>query len=280
VRRTLSTLRLLRVCPLSLALTALAPTLASATPSTTYWAPTVATCQAKYTPHITYDTYYGKGTPPPGAGATAYPIDTGLTMGLLPTDKFQVEGGYDLLLPSIDPTFFFLNFKACTPESSLFKGSPSLGGGIYNWGFKQDVTDYNILYFVGQKTLPFGGYISAGFYHGNSDVLFTNSDGNIAKTGGLFGWSSPDIAVGLKGLQKIDVIADVQTGKNVLGGGGFGAELYFNDYIDLIVGPVWYTDSKLQPGGASHLWTTQIDVDIPLGKAPAKTAALKHFIRP
>src|SRR5205085_9695524 len=88
----------------------------------TYWAPTVATCQAEYTPHITCDTYYGKGTPPPGAGAPAYPIDTGLTMGLLPTDKFQVEGGYDVLLPSSDPTFFFLNFKACTPESSLFKG--------------------------------------------------------------------------------------------------------------------------------------------------------------
>jgi hypothetical protein len=49
----------------------------------------------------------------------------------------------------------------------------------------------------------------------------------------------------------------------------------------LIVGPVWYTDSKLQPGGASHLWTTQIDVDIPLGKAPPKAAALTpHMMRP
>ena len=45
---------------------------------------------------------------------------------------------------------------------------------------------------------------------------------------------------------------------------------YFNDYVDLIVGPVFYLDSKLQPGGAAHLWTTQIDVDIPLGKAPKK----------
>jgi len=68
---------------------AFAPTLAFATPSTTYWAPSVATCQAKGVPHITYDTYYGKGTPPPGAGAPAYPIDTGLTMGVLPWDKVQ-----------------------------------------------------------------------------------------------------------------------------------------------------------------------------------------------
>jgi hypothetical protein len=271
---------LARICSLGAVLGTVAPSVASATPSTTYWAPTVATCQGKYTPHVTYDTYYGKGTPPPGAGAPAYPIDTGLTMGLLPTSKLQAEGGYDMLLPSTDPLFVFLNFKACTPESSLFKGSPSLGGGIYNWGFKKDITDYNVLYFVGQKTLPFGGYLSAGIYHGTNDVLFTNSDGNLTKTGGLFGWSSPDIPIGLAGLQKILVIADVQTGKNVLGGGGVGATLYFNDYIGLIVGPVWYTDSKLQPGGSSHLWTTQIDVDIPLGKAAPKAAALKHMIRP
>jgi hypothetical protein len=245
---------------------AFVPTLAFATPSTTYWAPSVATCQGKYLPHITYDTYYGKGTPPPGAGAPAYPIDTGLTMGVLPWDKVQAEVGYDVLLPSSDPIFFFLNAKLCTPESSLFKGSPAISVGIYNLGFRKDVTDYNVLHVMFQKTLPVGGYISAGFYHGMSDVLFTNSDGKIVKNGVMVGWSSPDIKVGLKGLEKIDIIADVQTGKNVLGAGGFGATIYFNDYVDLIVGPVFYFDSKLQPGGASHLWTTQLDIDIPLGK--------------
>src|SRR6266496_1908909 len=95
---------------------------ALATPSTTYWAPSTASCQAKYVPHVTYDTYYTKGTPPPGAGAPTYPIDTGLTMGILPSSKLQAEIGYDLLLPSANPTFFFLNGKICTPESSLFKG--------------------------------------------------------------------------------------------------------------------------------------------------------------
>jgi hypothetical protein len=70
-----------------------------------------------------------------------------------------------------------------------------------------------------------GGYISAGIYHGMSDALFTNSDGKIVKTGAMVGWSSPDIKVGLKGLEKIDIIADIQTGKNVVGGGGFGAAI-------------------------------------------------------
>ena len=248
---------------------AFVPTPAVATPSTTYWAPSVATCQAKYVPHITYDTYYGKGTPPPGAGAATYPIDTGLTMGVLPWDKVQAEVGYDLLLPSADPIFLFLNAKVCTPESSLFKGSPGISVGIYNVGFHKDVTDYNVLHLMFQKTLPVGGYIAAGIYHGLSDALFTNSDGEVVKTGAMVGWSSPDIKVGLKGLQKIDIIADIQTGKNVLGGGGFGATIYFTDTVSLIVGPVFYFDRKLQPGGARYLWTTQLDIDIPLGKTKA-----------
>ena len=245
------------------------PTLAFATPSTTYWAPSVATCQAKYVPHITYDTYYGKGTPPPGAGAPAYPIDTGLEMGILPWHKFQAEVGYDALLPSSDPVFLFLNAKVCTPESSLFKGSPAISVGIYNVGFRKNATDYNVVHLMFQKTLPVGGYIAAGLYHGMSDVLFTNSDGEIVKTGAMVGWFSPDIKVGLKGLQKINLTADIQTGKNVLGGGGVGVYFYFNDYVSLLVGPVFYFDSKLQPGGASHLWTTQLDIDIPLGKTKA-----------
>src|SRR5215813_6751508 len=108
------------------------PSIAFATPSTSYWAPSVATCQGKGVPHVTYDTYYTKGVPPPRAGAPTYPIDTGLTMGVLPGNKIQAEVGYDVLLPSTDPTFFFLNGKVCTPESSMFKGSPAIGVGMYN----------------------------------------------------------------------------------------------------------------------------------------------------
>ena len=235
------------------------PTMASATPSTTYWAPSVATCQAKGVPQITYDTYSGKDS--------AYPIDTGLTIGILPGDKVQAEIGYDVLLPGANPTQFYVNGKICIPEKAMGKGSPAIGVGIYNVGFKKDVTNYDAVYVMVQKSLPFGGYIAGGFYHGTPTALFTSSEGKEAKNGALVGWASPDIKIGLTGLQKILFIGDIQTGKNVLGGGGFGADIYFNDYIGLIVGPVFYTDSKLQPGQAKHLWTAQIDIDIPLGKA-------------
>jgi hypothetical protein len=86
----------------------------------------------------------------------------------------------------------------------------------------------------------------------------------------MIGWTSPDIKIGLKGLQKLTIAADIQTGKNVLGGGGVGVNVYINDVVSLLVGPVFYTDAALQPGRAGHLWTTQLDIDIPLGRSPRK----------
>jgi len=82
----------------------------------------------------------------------------------------------------------------------------------------------------------------------------------------MVGFFSPDIPVGLKGLKKINLTADIQTGKNVLGAWGFGAYFYFTDTMSLLTGPVFYLDKNLQPGGRKFLWTVQLDVDIPLGR--------------
>jgi hypothetical protein len=242
----------------------LVPSFAGATPSTTYWAPSTANCQALGVPHVTYDTYFGKGPAAGSAGAPNYPMDTGLTMGVLPSKKVQAEVGFDLLLPSPDP--LFLNTKLCMPESALFKGSPSLGAGIYNLGFKEGVTDYNVLHFMAQKAIGGTGYI-AGLYHGlGTESLFTNSEGKVVRTGFMAGFFSPDINVGVKGLEKINFTADVQTGKNVLGAGGAGVYFYFTDTISLLTGPVFFFDKALQPGGRRMLWTFQLDVDVPLGR--------------
>jgi hypothetical protein len=79
---------------------ALIPVAAQATPSTTYWAPSTASCQARGVPHVTYDTYFWKGPPAGAQGAPGYPIDTGVTTGFLPFNKVQGEVGFDVLLPS------------------------------------------------------------------------------------------------------------------------------------------------------------------------------------
>ena len=242
----------------------LLPLTASATPSSTFWAPSTASCQSYGVPHITYDTYFAKGPSAGGAGAPNYPVDTGLTMGLLPFEKIQGEVGFDLLLPTEDP--FLLNGKLCTPESSMFGGSPGVSFGIYNFGFKKDVTDYNVMHIMLQKTIPgIGGYISLGVYHGLNKTLLTNSDGNVVQSGFMAGFLSPEININLQGLKKINFTADVQTGKNVLGAWGGGLYLFFSDNISLLTGPVFFFDRNLQPGKKDYLWTAQIDVDIPLG---------------
>jgi len=159
----------------------------------------------------------------------------------------------------------FLNFKLCTPESSLFAGSPGISVGVYNVGFKEDVTDYNVLHLMFQKTLPVGGYVAAGVYHGFNSVLLTSSGGDVNKTGAMIGWGSPDIQIGRRGLRKINFAADIQTGKNVLGAWGFGSYVYFADNVSLLVGPVFFLDESLQPGGSKYLFTAQLDIDIPFG---------------
>jgi len=246
------------------ALIVMVPAVAHATPSTTFWAPSTASCQARGVPHVTYDTYFWKGPAVGSQGAPGYPIDTGLTAGLLPFKKLQAEAGFDVLLPSPEP--LFVNAKLCTPESSLFAGSPGISFGFYNVGFKQDVTNYDVLHVMAQKSLPFGGYVAAGVYHGFNETLFTNSDGKVVKTGAMIGAGSPDIQIGLKGLKKINVVGDVQTGKNVLGAWGFGPNIYFADNVSLLVGPVFFFDKNLQPGASKYMWTAQLDVDIPLGR--------------
>jgi hypothetical protein len=250
---------------LALVVISTSASLALATPSTTYWAPSTASCQAWGVPHVTYDTYFGKGPAAGSQGAPNYPIDTGLTVGFLPGKKVQGEAGFDLLLPSDYPAYF--NAKLCTPESSLFAGSPGIGFGIYNVGTKGDVSNYNVIHLMFQKSLPGGsGYVAAGLYHGLNETLFTNSEGKVVRTGAMVGFFSPDINVGVKGLKKINLTADVQTGKNVLGAWGFGAYFYFTDTVSLLTGPVFFFDKSLQPGGRSWLWTAQLDVDIPLGR--------------
>ena len=253
-----------------------------ATPSTTYWAPSTTYVQPFLVPHITYDNYFWKG-----AGA-AYPNDTGITIGVLPWDKLQLEIGYDLFLPTQDPLLFLLNAKLGTPENTFFNGSPSLAAGIFGMGIKgksstDPGTSYDILYGQIQKNLPFGGYVSAGGYYGaGTKELWQVSatDTKVHRAGFMGAISSPDINVNLPGLKKLIVVADVQSGKNIYGAAGGGVYFYFNDLIDILTGPVYFFDSALQPGEKHWLWTVQLDVDIPFKAAPPAPPPAAETIAP
>ena len=231
---------------------------AQATPSTVYWAPSTPYLQPFGVLHVTYDTYFGDG---------AYPIDVGLTMGVLPFDKLQLEVGFDLFYPTIsgDEAMVFpiqLNAKVGTPEDKLFAGQPGWSVGIYAVGFEEDVNDYNILYAMIGKTLGPAGTFSVGGYYGLNGDLMRNASGGEARVGVMAGWSSPAIDVPL--IDKLLLAADVQSGDNAFGAVGGGVYFYFTPAIDLLTGPVYFFESSLQPGGSSWLWTLQLDVDLNL----------------
>ena len=244
---------------------------ARATPSTTYWAPSTTYVQPFAVPHITYDTYFGKGILAGQDGSPIYPVTTGIEIGVLPWQAINLEIGFDLLLPSEDPLLF--NAKLGTPEDTFFPGSPSLAIGVFGVGTKGDATNYDCLTAMVQKNLPWGGYIAAGAYYGaGAEVLWTSSDGNVNRVGFLGAISAPDININIPGLKKIVPVADIQTGKNVFGAAGLGLYFYFTDSIDLLTGPVFFFDKDLQPGHSSFLWTVQVDIDVTLFSSPPAPA--------
>src|SRR4051812_28835019 len=193
---------------------------ARATPSTTFWAPSNTAIQPFLVPHISYDTYFWNKPAEGSTGSPIYPVTTGLTMGVLPWDGLQLEVGFDMLLPSSDP--FLFNAKLGVPEDKLFAWQPSLAFGIYGLGTKKTTdaaagTDFNILYGQVQHSIPaVGGYLSVGGYYGLQDKLLQASDGSGTQRAGFMGgFVSPDLNLNLPWLLKMNLTADVQTGKNV-----------------------------------------------------------------
>jgi hypothetical protein len=233
-------------------------TLAGATPSTTYWTPSTPYTQPFLVPHLTYDTYFGEGG--------AYPVDLGLTIGILPFDTVNAEIGADVLYPGDTGTTFQLNGKVTLVEGKLAAWQPAVSVGIANIGFQKDVSDLYLLHAHVGKTFPYIGEIGAGVYTALNDDLLVDKNGNKDSTGFYLHWNGPTFEIGLPGLKKIVPAADFQSGNNVLSAWGGGLYFYFTDAIDLLVGPVFFLEPELQPGGQDWLFTAQIDVDFDLRK--------------
>jgi hypothetical protein len=238
---------------------------AGATPSTNYWAPTTTGVQGFGVLHLGYDSYF--------ATDALYPVDLGLTIGVLPWQAVQAEIGVDVLYPTLDADGegmsapVILNGKLGGAEDIAFPWQPAWSLGIYNLGFESDVTDYDVLYALVGHSIPSVGSFSIGGYYGLNDNLLTSSDGDKAQGGLLAGFFSAPID--LPTIDHINLTADVQTGENGLGGGGPGLYLYFTPAISLLTGPVFFFDPDKQPGGNSWMWTAQLDVDLDLKPAQA-----------
>jgi hypothetical protein len=201
------------------------------------------------------------------------PNDYGLTVGVSPSDKLQAEVGLDLFQPGKVADLLQVNGKLTLAEGAFAGWQPGVSAGIMNVGFKKDVSDYDLLHLDLGKAFAFGTVAVGGYYGAGSKLLWTGSDGKANRAGSMASYTSPDLVLDLTGLQKVNLVADLATGKNWFGGVGVGVGLYFTPSIDVLTGPVWFLDQDLAKGtyGASTVWSVQLDVDFDL--RPARPAA-------
>ena len=284
---------------------------ALATPSTTYWTPATSDIQPFNVWHIGMDNYFrlsqtstdtnnlpSSNTNTP-ARLDGFPTDVGVTVGVLPFEKFQMEIGIDGLFPAtrVNPALrsigssLLFNAKMGTPEGAFF-GSwfPAINVGIFDVGTKAQITDMNIVDLLIGKTLGDFGRIHGGGYYGNpgsalmrqsgckngtSNVQFSCANlvnngaygagdvnrGRNQNSGGMVGYDYGFWKVKDKEgneYNKWIFAADYASGKNFIGGGGFGMYHYFNKDISLLTGPVWFNDHVINGGWK---WTVQLDIN-------------------
>ncbi len=233
---------------------------ASATPSTTVWTPATTYTQPYLVPHLTYDTYVAEK----GMLQNTY----GGTMGVLPGSTIQGEVGFDVFYPGFTGDYLQLNGKITIPENLLGVWSPALSVGIANAGFDGGVSDYDLLHATLGKTLPFGTVGLGGYYGAGSALLWTGSDAKVNRAGFMASYVSPDLKIGLPGLEKVVLSADYASGTNWFGAVAAAASFYFTSNVSLLTGPVYFLDGDLYKAAykTDFMWTAQLDVDIPFRK--------------
>ncbi|MBK8883227.1 MAG: hypothetical protein IPN67_12840 [Bacteroidales bacterium] len=229
------------------------------TPSTQIWIPSTDFQKWK-SGHLGLDNYLrtSKSEGVRGAGV----FDLGLTTGLLPFEKFQGEIGVDYLYMGDDnyddyPVYF--NAKIGFPENAMFKGAPAIAFGTYNIGLKKNLTNYNIVYGVIAKTIPFLGRLSAGYYTGNEKLLV---DENLEKanSGVLLSWDRTMSEIS----DKLWLAVDYQGGENYLGALNFGASWAFSKNVSVIVGYDIYNNKEAYyntNNNNANTLTFQIDIN-------------------
>ncbi|MEK6692400.1 MAG: hypothetical protein AABY44_03125 [Nitrospirota bacterium] len=249
-----------RVLGVSMVLLVLFAGIAYATPSTTYWTPATTDIQPFGVLHLGVDNYFTVFRKADNGGGS-FPTDLGLTIGVLPFEKIQMEIGVDLLEASDYPLYF--NAKLGTPENSIFNGSPAINVGIFNVGTKTDVTNQNIVHFMAGKTIPVIGRLFAGYYIGNKNVL-VDKNGDKENTGFMVGLDHGFIPAKDKSgneYNKLVLAADYASGKNAIGGGGVGLYYFFTKDISLLTGPVWFNEEAIN---GKWKWTIQLDINLPV----------------
>ena len=229
------------------------------TPSTQLWIPSTD-FQAWKTMHLGIDNYIRMSNINGVRGAAIY--DAGFTTGLLPFKKFQGEIGVDYLYmgdSNYDNHPIYFNAKFGFPESTLFKGSPAIAVGAFNFGLKNNLTNYNILYGEIAKTLPLIGRLTVGYYNGNEKIL-VDENMKKANSGILLSWDRTMTEIS----DKLWFSVDYQGGKNYLGALNIGASWAFSKNVSVIVAYDIYNNKNAYyntNNQNANTLTTQLDIN-------------------
>ncbi len=222
------------------ALSLLAASTLTATPSTQIWNPSTD-IQPLNTFHLGIDNYYSVANN--ASKPYAAPTDIGLTTGVLIPN---LEFGMDALEPATDPIFF--NAKLGLAENGVW---PALAIGAQDFGTNENKTGYNIGYALVAKNAGSLGRVSLGGYYGN-DQLLMDENGNKANTGLIASWDKNI-------TDKVWLSVDYASGQSFYGELSFGGSYNFSANTSVLFGYVIYNNTTLNP---NNQVTTQLDINI------------------
>jgi len=258
---------------------------AHATPTTEFWTPATIDVQPYKVWHLGIDNYFTIGRAPSSQiGTGAFATDVGLTVGVLPYEKLNLEVGVDMLEP-IDTMVcsgalnngnvisqcgtvvsgLSFNFKFGIPEGALFKWAPGIAVGMFDIGTVHQVTDMNIADLIVGKTIGNLGRIHVGGYLGSSSSALMHENGDLANAtknlGFMVAYDRGFLNVKDKEgneYSKIGLGIDYASGKNYIGGYGLGVAYYFTKDISVLSGPVVFNDQVIN---GRWKYSTQLDIN-------------------
>jgi len=232
---------------------------AQATPSTQIWIPSTDV-QPYMKWHLGFDQYL-KARKIDGTSREPNVINNGVTVGVLPTEKIQMEIGIDQRAYGVEPadsTPFYVNAKLGAPEDALFKGAPAIAFGGYDFGTKKFDsvsgfgTDYNVVYGLVARTFGKAGRFSVGYYSG-SDKLLLDKSGQKDNTGILASWDRTISELS----DKLWAAIDYMGGENCYGALSYGVAWKFSPNVGVIFGYDKYNNTNFKP-----TYTVQVDIDL------------------
>jgi len=236
------------------ALVAMASSSALATPSTQIWIPSTDVKGFKEV-NISIDNYT-RFSSNADAGANTY--DVGVTVGILPLEKFKVEVGVDYMTDNKAGSDMakhpaYINFKGGIPEDAFFKGMPAVAAGMFGINPASDALSANFAYGLIAKTFPVIGRLSVGGYHGADRSLGAQyiNDGLLAS------WDRTMSEIS----DKLWLAVDYQGGNNAFGALSVGGSWAFTPNVSLLIGADVYNPGQTVLVGGKPTFTTQLDIN-------------------